>query len=65
MNTAATAPTGGNSARTDKVERARQQWIGKLIDLSRRNNLLYFRVLKTGTLDLTGSVTGQFTLRRE
>lgn len=35
------------------VERARQTWIRKLIDLSRRNNLLYYRPLKTGTLDLS------------
>jgi hypothetical protein len=31
------------------VERARQTWRSRLIDLSRRNNLLYFRHLKTGT----------------
>src|ERR1700723_811782 len=37
------------------VENARQSWIRKLIDLSRRNNLLYFRPLKTGTLDLTSA----------
>jgi len=35
------------------VLRARDVWIGKLIDLSRRNKLLYFRDLKTGTLDLS------------
>ena len=37
------------------IENARQSWIRKLIDLSRRNNLLYFRPLKTGTLELTSS----------
>lgn len=37
------------------VETARQAWIRKLIDLSRRNNLLYFRPLKTGTLDLSSA----------
>jgi very-short-patch-repair endonuclease len=37
------------------VDQARQSWIRKLIDLSRRNNLLYFRSLKTGTLDLAGA----------
>jgi very-short-patch-repair endonuclease len=42
-------------ARRQIVENARQSWIGKLIDLSRRNNLLYFRPLKTGTLDLTSA----------
>jgi len=35
------------------VEKARQVWIRRLIDLSRRNNLLYYRPLKTGTLDLS------------
>jgi len=35
------------------VEAARQLWIEKLIDLSRRNNLLYFRPLKTGTLEFS------------
>ena len=35
------------------VERERQSWIKKLIDVSRRNNLLYYRPLKNGTLDLT------------
>ncbi len=35
------------------VERACESWIGSLIDVSRRNNLLYFRDLTTGTLDLS------------
>lgn len=35
------------------VDLARESWIRRLIDLSRRNNLLYYRDLKTGTLDLT------------
>ena len=35
------------------VEKARQAWIRRLIDLSRRNSLLYYRPLKTGTLDLS------------
>ncbi len=38
-----------------KVDAARNEWIGKLVDLSRRNNLLYFRDLKVGTLDLSGA----------
>jgi hypothetical protein len=42
-------------ARRQTVENARQSWIRKLIDLSRRNNLLYFRPLKTGTLELTSA----------
>ncbi len=44
-----------NSTRTKAVEQAGAAWIRKLIDLSRRNNLLYYRSLKTGTLDLTGA----------
>jgi len=35
------------------VDKARQVWINHLIDLSRRNNLLYYRPLKTGTLVLS------------
>jgi very-short-patch-repair endonuclease len=42
-------------ARRRTVETARQSWIRKLIDLSRRNNLLYFRPLKTGTLELSSA----------
>jgi len=40
------------------VLRARDSWVGKLIDLSRRNKLLFFRDLKTGTLDLSKSDPG-------
>src|SRR5215471_16896892 len=39
--------------RRAKVDAARQAWIRQLVDMSRRNNLLYYRDLKTGTLDLT------------
>jgi very-short-patch-repair endonuclease len=35
------------------VLKARDSWVAKLIDLSRRNKLLFFRDLKTGTLDLS------------
>jgi hypothetical protein len=49
----ATAPV--SAARREAVDRARQSWIRKLIDLSRRNNLLYYRPIKTGTLDLTSA----------
>jgi hypothetical protein len=41
-----------SAQRRSLVDQARQSWIRKLTDLSRRNNLLYFRPLKTGTLDL-------------
>ena len=44
-----------SDARRRTVEAARQVWIRKLIDLSRRNNLLYYRPLKTGTLDLSSA----------
>jgi very-short-patch-repair endonuclease len=37
------------------VRASAESWINKLIDLSRRNNLLFFRDLKTGTLDLSGA----------
>jgi len=54
-------PTGARTApqiteaRRQTVENARQTWIRKLIDLSRRNSLLYFRPLKTGTLELSSA----------
>ncbi|MFZ2490269.1 MAG: AAA domain-containing protein [Thermoanaerobaculia bacterium] len=46
-------PEARTHARVDLVERARQTWLARLIDTSRRNNLLFFRTLKTGTLDLS------------
>ena len=36
------------------VDRTREQWIKNLIDLSRRNNLLYYRAVK-GSFDLTNA----------
>jgi very-short-patch-repair endonuclease/DNA polymerase III delta prime subunit len=39
--------------RLAKVDAARQTWIRQLVDMSRRNNLLYHRDLKVGTLDLS------------
>jgi len=45
----------GRSDRRVAVDRAREAWIKRLIDPSRRNNLLYYRHLKSGTLDLTGA----------
>ena len=38
--------------RINKIEKARIGWINRLIDKSRRNNLLYFKDLKSGTLAL-------------
>jgi len=42
-------------ARRATVEAAPQIWIRKLIDLSRRNSLLYYRPLKTGTLEFSSA----------
>lgn len=42
-----------SAQRRELVERARQAWIKQLIDISRRNNLLFYRPLKWGTLDLS------------
>lgn len=53
MTTPAPAPERPPSERTQRVDRVRDIWVRKLIDLSRRNNLLYYRQLKTGSLDLT------------
>lgn len=44
-----------SSQRVTTVEKAREGWIRRLIDLSRRNNLLYYRNLKTGTPDVTNA----------
>lgn len=47
------ASTTSTAERRGIVDRARQNWVKRLIDLSRRNNLLFFRMLKRGTLDLS------------
>jgi len=47
-----------SAERVAKVEAARQAWIHKLVDLSRRNNLLYFRQLQVGTLELSAAPVG-------
>jgi very-short-patch-repair endonuclease len=44
---------GAKRSRYAAVERVREGWIRRLIDLSRRNNLLYYRELKRGTLDFS------------
>ena len=41
--------------RLARMDAARQAWIYQLVDMSRRNNLLYFRDLQVGTLDLSSS----------
>jgi len=48
-----------DDGREAKVAAAAHAWAGHLIDLSRRNNLLYFRDLKSGTLDLAGADSEQ------
>jgi hypothetical protein len=47
---AATASLGGRRA---AVARAAKAWTGQLIDLGGRNNLLYYRDLRRGMLELT------------
>jgi very-short-patch-repair endonuclease len=41
--------------RRSLTERSRQKWTSQLIDFSRRNNLLFFRQLKNGTVDITNA----------
>ena len=53
----APSPPAVTPERREKVDRAREVWIKKLIDLSRRNNLLFYKDLQTGTLDLSGAPT--------
>src|SRR4051812_7639752 len=38
------------------IRKAVKVWTGQLVDLSGRNNLLYYRDLKAGTLDLAAAV---------
>src|SRR5271156_5495877 len=38
--------------RENLVKAAQTQWVNRLIDLSRRNNLLYYKPLLSGTLEL-------------
>ena len=49
--TSGTAPI--DPARAQLVDAARTAWIGRLIDLSRRNNLLFYRPIPTSSIDLT------------
>lgn len=49
---------GAAQDRRAAVDRARALWIKRLIDLSRRNNLIYFRDLKNSTLDLSAADRG-------
>jgi hypothetical protein len=47
--------SGASPERRATIDKARLQWIEELTDLSRRNNLLYYRELKVGTLALNVS----------
>src|SRR5580693_1474355 len=52
-------PAGGGGwqmgRRAGLVEKAASDWKHALVDLGGRNNLLHYRDLKAGTLDLTGA----------
>jgi very-short-patch-repair endonuclease len=47
------AAQNASPERRATVERARQNWIDRLIDLSRRNRLLFYQPLKVRTVELT------------
>ena len=49
---------GGEAAeaRAGLLRRQVKVWTGQLVDLSGRNNLLFYRDLKRGTLDLSDAV---------
>ena len=47
--------SGASPERRAAIDAARLRWIDELTDLSRRNNLLYYRELKIGTLALNVS----------
>jgi very-short-patch-repair endonuclease len=48
----AVAAEGDASSRLAQVRKATKSWTGQLVDLTGRNNLLYYRDLKVGTLSL-------------
>jgi very-short-patch-repair endonuclease len=50
------AKTGDEAGRRRTVEASIVSWKKELVDLSARNNLLYFRNLKAGTIDFSESV---------
>lgn len=50
-----TEPTAAAELRRQRVIDAVDQWRGQLIDLGGRNQLLHYRDLKVGTLDLAGA----------
>lgn len=52
------------SKRIDALARAKEKWTNDLVDVSRRNPLLNFHHLRTGTLDLTPNNEYKINLRR-
>lgn len=44
-----------NASNSDLIHKARKKWMDRLIDVSRLNNLLYFRDFKTGMINLDGA----------
>jgi very-short-patch-repair endonuclease len=51
----ASFPAPPASDRRHRILQAKKEWIKQLTDLSGNNNLLYYRDLKRGTLDLAGA----------
>jgi very-short-patch-repair endonuclease len=49
--------TVDREARSRRVEQASKMWTGQLVDLTGRNNLLYFRDLRVGSLPLDSCPT--------
>lgn len=62
MQNVNTIPASSAGNAFDPVERARITWMNNLIDVSRRNNLLYYRQLKRGALDLSSVDAGTLDL---
>ena len=52
--TTTSASPGSSAERLRLLDAAIKAWKNQLVDLTARNNLLYFRDLKAGTLDFTG-----------
>lgn len=55
----ARSDTSSSAAGDATIDAALKHWTGQLVDLSRRNNLLFFKDLRTGTLDLADAEDGQ------
>jgi hypothetical protein len=51
-----------DSVRSSLIEAARANWIDRLIDLSRRNNLLFYRPILSGTIDIAAGNPGLLEL---